>query len=295
MRHKWMATLFVAGLACAALPAFARAKTVEIVAGENFYGDVAQQIAGPGAHVTGILSNPDTDPHLFEADPSTARAMAGADIVIENGADYDPWMAKLLQVGGSKTQALIVVSELTHRQTGANPHLWWDPATMPAVARALTDALVKADPAGKAQYEQRLATFLASLKPVHDKIAALRAHYAGEPVTATEPVFGYMAAAIGLRMRNERFQLAVMNDTEPSAADTAAYETDLKDHRVRLFIYNSQASDSAAERLLGIAKASGVPVIGVTETEPVGPNFQTWQLSTLNRLGDALGSETAAK
>ncbi len=123
----------------------------------------------------------------------------------------------------------------------------------------------------------------------------MRARYAGEPVTATEPVFGYMAAAVGLRMRNERFQLAVMNDTEPSAADTAAYETDLKDHRVRLFIYNSQASDSAAERLLGIARASGVPVIGVTETKPAGTKFQTWQLSTLNRLGDALGSETAAK
>jgi zinc/manganese transport system substrate-binding protein len=221
--------------------------------------------------------------------------MAGADIVIENGAEYDPWMAKLLQVGSGKPQTLIVVSALTHRKTGANPHLWWDPATMPAVARALTAALVKVDPAGKTQYEQRLATFLASLKPVHDKIVALRARYAGEPVTATEPVFGYMAAAIGLRMRNERFQLAVMNDTEPSAADTAAYETDLKDHRVRLFIYNSQASDSAAERLLGIAKTSGVPVIGVTETEPVGLNFQTWQFSTLNRLGDALGSETAAK
>src|ERR1700710_73276 len=127
MRHKWMATLFVAGLACAALPAFARAKTVEIVAGENFSGEVAQQIAGPGAHVTAILSNPDTDPHLFEADPSTARAMAGADIVIENGADYDPWMARLLRATSHQPAALIDAADLTHRRTGANPHLWWDP------------------------------------------------------------------------------------------------------------------------------------------------------------------------
>jgi zinc/manganese transport system substrate-binding protein len=261
---------------------------VSIVAGENFYGDVAGQIAGPGVQVTSILSNPDTDPHLFEADPATARAIARADIVIENGADYDPWMEKLLGAAGGHTRHVIIASVLTHRAVGANPHLWWDPQTMPAVARAITDALIATDPAGRAGYEQRLAVFLDSLTPIHEKIAALRKVYAGEPVTATEPVFGYMATAVGLTMRNERFQWAVMNDTEPSAADTAAYEEDLTGHHVRLFIYNSQASDSAADRLLGIARKAGVPVIGVTETEPPALTFQTWQSSTLDKLGAAL-------
>jgi len=267
---------------------------VSIVAGENFYGDVAGQIAGPGAQITSILSNPDTDPHLFEADPATARAIARADIIIENGADYDPWMEKLLGAGGSHPHQVIVASVLTHRAVGANPHLWWDPQTMPIVARAIADALIKTDPAGRAGYEARLTVFLASLTPVHDKIAALRKAYAGEPVTATEPVFGYMATAVGLTMRNERFQWAVMNDTEPSAADTAAYEEDLTGHHVRLFIYNSQASDSAAERLLGIARKAGVPVIGVTETEPPGLTFQTWQRSTLDTLGVALAQPVKA-
>jgi zinc/manganese transport system substrate-binding protein len=290
MRAGLMATFFAAGLGFG-LPyaAQAQAKTIQIVAAENFYGDMAKQLAGPQAKVTAILSNPDTDPHLFEADPSTARAIAGADIVIENGADYDPWMAKLLQATSHQPAALINAADLTHRKAGANPHLWWDPVTMPAVATATATALTEADPGNKAVYDQRLAAFLASLDPIHAKIAALRAQYAGTPVTATEPVFGYMAAALGLIMRNERFQWAVMNDTEPSAADTAAYETDLKEHRVRLFIYNSQASDSAADRLLGIAKASGVAVIGVTETQPVA-NFQTWQLGTLDKLGAALAS-----
>jgi zinc/manganese transport system substrate-binding protein len=272
----------------------ALAAGVSIVAGENFYGDVAGQIAGPGAQVTSILSNPDTDPHLFEADPSTARAMARADIIIENGADYDPWMAKLLSAAGGKTHHVIVASVLTHRAVGANPHLWWDPKTMPAVARAIADELIATDPAGRSGYEARLAAFLQSLKPIHAKIATLRAAYLGEPVTATEPVFGYMATAVGLTMRDERFQWAVMNDTEPSAADTAAYEKDLTGHHVRLFIYNSQASDSAAERLLGIAKASGVPVIGVTETQPPGFTFQSWQSSTLDKLGAALAQASKA-
>src|ERR1700710_2523778 len=105
----------------------AQAKTIQIVAAENFYADVARQLAGPQAKVTAILSNPDTDPHLFEADPSTARAIARADIVIENGADYDPWMARLLRATSHQPAALIDAADLTHRRTGANPHLWWDP------------------------------------------------------------------------------------------------------------------------------------------------------------------------
>ena len=89
---------------------------------------------------------------------------------------------------------------------------------------------------------------------------------AGLPVTATEPVFGPMAEALGLTMRNQRFQLAMMNDTEPSARDVAAFESDLKERKVKVLIYNSQVSEKLTERLRDIAKRAKVPVIGVTET-----------------------------
>jgi zinc/manganese transport system substrate-binding protein len=118
----------------------------------------------------------------------------------------------------------------------------------------------------------------------------MKRRYAGLPVTATEPVFGYMATALGLSMRNQRFQLAVMNDTEPSAADTAAFERDLKTHKVRVLLYNKQASDSAVERLLGIARAAKIPVVGVTETEPAGMTYQQWMLSQLAALDAALAT-----
>ena len=115
---------------------------------------------------------------------------------------------------------------------------------------------------------------------------------AGSTVTATEPVFGYMAAALGFRMRNERFQLAVMNDAEPRASDVAAFETDLREHAVRLLFYNSQATDAAAQRLVRIARQSKVPVVGVTETEPSGKNYQDWIMSELDAVAQAL-SDTA--
>ena len=285
IRGVALATL-LAGLGGAA--ASAGAPPLAIVAAENVYGDVAEQIARPDATVTSILSNPAQDPHMFEASPSVARDLANARIVVANGAEYDPWIDKLLGASRSATRTTITVAELVHARPGGNPHLWYDPATMPAYAQALAAALAAADPAHKAGYEARRQTFLASLRPLDDKVRALREKIAGTPVTATEPVFGPMAAALGLAMRNERFQIAVMNDTEPSAADVAAFEDDLRGHRVKLLLYHSQASDEAAQRLLGIAQAEKIPVVGVTETEPPGTHFQDWMLGELDAVAAAL-------
>ena len=272
-------------------PAAAAAPRLTIVAAENFYADVAGQLAGGRAEVTSVLSNPDQDPHLFEASPAVARALAAARIAVANGADYDPWMAKLLAATPEAGRRVIVVADLVGARAGDNPHLWYDPRTMPAYARALSAALAATDPANQAEYGRLLQRFTASLAPLQARVAALRARYAGVAVTATEPVFGDMAATLGLVMRNQRFQLAVMNDTEPAAGDVAAFETDLRQHRVRLLIYNSQASDAAAQRLLAIARAAGIPVLGVTETEPAGRSYQHWMLATLDGLDAALAGK----
>ncbi len=270
----------------------AAAAPVPIVAAENFYGDVAHQLAGPNAKVKSILQNPDQDPHLFEASPSVGRELSAARIVVESGADYDPWMQKLLQAAKSSDRQVIVVADLAGKKAGDNPHIWYDPSVIAVYARVLSAVLAQDDPDHRAEYEQRLETFLHSLAPLNQKIAVMRARYAGQPVTATEPVFGYMAAAIGLVMRNERFQLAVMNESEPRASDVAAFEDDLRQHRVRVLLYNSQATDAAAKRLLAIARKSKVPVVGVSETEPPEETWQVWMMSQLDALDQALSVPT---
>ncbi len=266
---------------------------VKLVAAENFYGNVAHQIGGPRVEVTSVLSNPDQDPHLFETSPAVLRQLAAARIVIYNGADYDPWMPKLLKATPRPRRIAIVAADLVHKRASDNPHLWYDPPTMPAVARALAAALAKADPGHAADYQARLATFLASLKPLNDKIAAIAKKYGGAPVTASEPVFGYMAAALGLKMRNEKFQLSIMNDTEPSARDVATFERDLKDHKVRVLFYNKQASDKIVLHLVEIARAAKVPVVGVTETVPPGMTFQDWMASALSDTEKALAGPSS--
>jgi len=261
-----------------------------VVAAENFYGDIARQIGGDRVDVTSIMSNPDQDPHLFETSPGVVRQVADAQIVIYNGADYDAWMEKLLNVSPRPNRTAVVVAELTGTKAGQNPHLWYDPSTMPKVARALADAFSKADAAHAADFAARLDTFLASLKPLNDKVEAIAKKYGGATVTASEPVFGYMAAALKLKMRNERFQMAIMNDTEPSARNVAAFEQDLRSHKVRMMFYNKQASNKAVQRLVDIAHESKIPVVGVTETQPSGVSFQEWMLRQLNDTEKALMS-----
>jgi zinc/manganese transport system substrate-binding protein len=261
---------------------------ISIVAAENFYADVAQQIGGPEVEVTSILNNPDADPHLFEASPSVARALAAAGIVIFNGVAYDPWAEKLLAAAPIRQREVINVAELVGRKPGDNPHIWYDPKTMPALAEALAATLSRADPAQRTDYQQRLGRFRQSLQPIETKIAALRSRLAGTPVTATEPVFDYMLAALGMRVRDMKFQVSVMNNTEPSASDIAGFEDDLRSHRVRLLVYNSQASDPAARRMVEIAKASDIPVVGATETEPPGKNYQEWMEGELDAVDRAI-------
>jgi zinc/manganese transport system substrate-binding protein len=261
---------------------------VSVVAAENFYGDVARQIGGDRVAVTSIMSNPDQDPHLFETTPGVVKEIAAAQIAILNGADYDPWMAKLISVTPRSGRTVIDVAKLVGKKAGDNPHLWYDPATMPAAAKALAETFGKADPAHAQDYAAHLTAFLNSLKPLDEKVATIRQKYSGAAVTASEPVFGYMASALGLKMRNERFQLSIMNDTEPSAHDVAAFERDLKERKVKVMFYNKQASDKAVQRLVELARKSKIPVIGVTETMPAGVSYQDWMLGELGDTEKAL-------
>ncbi|MGC1790860.1 MAG: zinc ABC transporter substrate-binding protein [Pseudolabrys sp.] len=271
-----------------AVPALAAEEQIAVVATENFYGDIARQIGGDRVAVVSIMSNPDQDPHLFETTPATVRQIAKAQIVIVNGANYDPWMEKLLAATPRAGRVVITAADLTGRKAGDNPHLWYDPATMPAVATAFADALTKTDTVHASDYAARLKATLETLERITARVAQLKAKHAGAAVTATEPVFGPMAEALGLTMRNQRFQLAMMNDTEPSARDLAAFERDLKERKVRVLIYNSQVSEKLTERLREIAIRSKVPVVGVTETMPANTSFQDWVLGELDALDKAL-------
>lgn len=288
MKHLLFAA---AAFAAVALPA--HAAPINILAAENFYGQAAQAVGGDRVAVESVIVAPGTDPHDYDPTPSVARHVANARIVIMNGADYDPWMARLVDANQVAGRTVIDVAALAGHKPGDNPHVWYDPKAMPAMVKALTADLVTLDPAGKDGYEQRRDAFLASLAPIAARAAEMRQKYAGTPVVATEPVFGYMAEALGLKMENEAFQTAVMNETEPAASDVAAMENAIRERKVKVLFYNSQVEDAFTRNLAALAKSSGVPLVPVTETEPEGKSFPQWMLETLDATAKALDHKTS--
>jgi len=257
-----------------------RAAILNIVAAENFYGGVARQIAGNSADVTSILSNPNQDPHEFTTDAATARAVADADIVIYNGLGYDDWMNRLLGVQGKPGRNVIRVADLIGAKAGDNPHIWYDPRTMPVLAAKLAEIL---------KQPENLAAFQKEMVAVTSKIAQIKSAHRGTVVTATEPVFGYMVSALGFKMENYSFQLAVMNDTEISFQQASDFEKSLHDKSMKILFYNSQVTDPVTQRVQEIAKKIGVAVIGVTETQPPdAKNYADWMLAELNQVETAL-------
>src|SRR5215472_4914544 len=281
---------FLAGglIALFAAASPAHGDPLSIVAAESVYGDIARQIGGAEVTVTSILANPNQDPHEFEASASTARAIADAGLVIHNGAGYDPWAPRLLAASKGKRREVIEVAALLRKKAGDNPHFWYDAAAMSALASTLAAKMTELDAAHGPGYAERALAFEASIARLRERIGALRNKHAGTPVTATEPVFDYMAEALGLKMRNGRFQLAVMNGTEPSAAAITLFEQDLRTHAVKLLLYNTQTTQALAQRMRAIAKEAGVPVVAITETVPQDQSYQAWMLVQLEALDRAL-------
>ena len=232
----------------------------------------------------------DDDPHLFEASAATARALSDAKIVIDNGADYDPWMEKLLAANNAPGRREIRVASLVHENSSDNSRLWYNPATVRALANALTIDFAIVDPAHRIEYQRAGTAFLAGLESLNAKIAAMRGKYADSSVVALEPAFGAMADFLGLKVHNGRFASSSMKKPELSSADVADFESDLKSYKVKLMLYNAQASDPAVQRLLQIARQEKIPVVGVSEAKPANMTYQQWIIDQLDAIDRALAS-----
>jgi zinc/manganese transport system substrate-binding protein len=267
------------------------AATVAIVAGENEYGNVAAQIGGPYVTVYSVDSNPNTDPHTYEATPSVAEKIAKANLLIENGLGYDTFMDSLASASPSSARQVINVAHLLGLADNTpNPHLWYDPKTMPAVAQALVTDLSTLDPAHAPTFQANETKFVASLKPWMDAIAAFRAEHPGTAAAVTEPVADYMLEAMGIHIVTPfQFQADIMNGTDPSPQDVSLEKGFLTKHQVRVFCYNQQVTDPLTDSIRQSALRAGIPVVAVYETMPVpGYDYQTWMMAELDAIQRAV-------
>ncbi|MDA8296368.1 MAG: zinc ABC transporter substrate-binding protein [Actinomycetota bacterium] len=267
------------------------AQPIAIVAAENQYGNVARQVGGAAVRVTSIEDNPNTDPHTFEVSARVAQQIAGARLVIENGLGYDSFVSKIEQAAPSRARKTIVVQRLLHLAPSTpNPHLWYRPDAMPALAKALAGALAGIEPAKAATFQRRAARFIASLGPWKAALAAIKRRFGGSGVAVTEPVGNYLLRAAGLKVKTPfSLQTAVMNGLDPSPQDVAIEEALFSRHEVKVFVYNVQVTDSLTAQFLADAAHAHIPVVGVYETMPIpGFTYQSWMLAETRALERAL-------
>lgn len=273
----------------------AAADTIHAVGVENEYANVISQIGGKYVEVSAIESNPNTDPHTFEASPAVAREIAAAQLVVRNGVGYDSWAKKILAADPNPKRQVIVVQDLLHLPDSTkNPHLWYKPETMPAVVKAVAASLSKLDPAHAAFFKANVQKFDASLKPWYAAIASFKAKYPHTPVAVTEPVADYMLQAAGCDLKTPwNLQAAIMNGTDPAPQDVSIQNQLFKNHQVKVFLYNQQVTDSLTASFLNNAKAAHIPVVGVYETMPTGYTYQSWMLAEVNALRAAVENGTS--
>lgn len=277
--------------ACTTAPPANAEPVLNVLGAENFYADLLAQIGGTHVKATSLLNDPNTDPHEYEASPAAAKAVADARLVIVNGMGYDAFMRKLLDASPRPGRITIDVQTTLGRPDDENAHVWYDPATMPKVAAEVTAALARLDPQSAAYFQANERAYLASLKAVDDRIAALKTRYDGTPVAFTEPVAAYLAAAIGLRVLTpEGFQRAIEQGVDPAPADLAAERDLITGGKVKALLFNSQVTTPVTKSIRELAVANGIPVVGVAETMPPSyASYQEWMLGQLGDLERALG------
>ena len=268
---------------------------VQVVAAENFWGSIASQVGGNRVKVTSIITNPDTDPHDYEPKPTDARLVANAKYVIVNGAGYDPWGQKLLDANPVEGRKVLNIGDLVGKHEGDNPHLWYSPEYVTQVAKQITTDLESLDPADTTYFEQQNKQFnTVTLKPYHQLIGGIKQKYQGTPVGSTESIFVYMANALGLNLTTPpAFMKAIAENQDPTAADKATFDQQIAQKQIKVLVYNKQTVTPDTTALEQKAQASGIPIVGITETlAPPTLSFQVWQDKQLQALQQALAKST---
>jgi zinc/manganese transport system substrate-binding protein len=266
---------------------------LQVVAAENFWGSLISQLGGSRVQVLSIVSDPNADPHEYESNADNARAVANADYVIENGAGYDSWMDQLLSAGGKPGRIVLNVADLLGKKDGDNPHFWYDPAYVNTVIARMESDLITLDPADKAYFQQQYAALQAALAPYQNRVASIKQQFAGTKVGATESIFVYPAAALGLDLVSPgAFMDAIDEGNDPPAASVVQFEQLIQSGQIKVLLYNEQTVTPITENIKKLAADQDIPIVGITETiQPPDASFEDWMNGELIAIENALNAK----
>ena len=265
---------------------------LNVVAAENFYGDIVKQLGGSRVNVVSILSDPNIDPHEYEASAQNAIAIQKADLVIENGLGYDAWMDKLLSASPNPHRIVLTAGNVADHKLPDNPHVWYGLDNILSIAQSITGELKQLDSTDVTLFERNLTAFQQSIKPLQQMLIDLRARYNGVPVALTETIYLYQTEPIGLKVLTPfEFEKAIAEGNDPPADTVIAANDQISQKQVKVLIYNQQTVSPITTNLQNAAQKLHIPIIPVTETMPLGNTYQSWMKEQLTALQQALSRQ----
>ena len=308
-----ISALALAGCSSTA-PAAEETTGLSVIASTNVYGSIAEAIGGDLITVTSLITSAAQDPHSYEASAQDQLALSKADLVIENGGGYDPFIDTLLSaasseasvVNASEASGLLEGDEHSEEEhadeaateddheghdhiEGFNEHVWYSFHGVEHVAEAIAEQLSALDADNAAVYEANLADFTAEIETLEATAEALHADTEGLGAAITEPVPLYLLEAAGFTNRTpEEFSEAIEEGTDVAPA-VLAETLDLFDSgSVALLAYNSQTASSETEQVRAAAEENGVAIVEFTETMPDGADYVSWMTDNLSALSAAV-------
>ena len=278
--------------------AAARPGVIVAIGAESQYADVIAQVGGKYVRAGAIMSNPSTDPHTFEASIAVARQIGAAQLVVQNGLGYDAFMTTIENATPNAGRTVLDVQRLLKLPDSTpNPHLWYDPATMPRVAAAVAAELARLQPRHARYFARNASIFARQLAAWDRALDSFKSAHASVPVASTEPVADYLLKAAGAdNLTPWTFQADVMNGVDPSPQDVATERALLAGRKVAALVYNEQVTDPLTESLITLADRYHIPVVGVYETMPEpGYDYQSWMLAETAALRQAVEHHISAE
>ncbi len=220
---------------------------------------VVERIGGPRVVVEALVQ-PGQDPHTYEPTPRQVSGLSDAKLYFRVGMGFeDALVDRMSSMRGLRVvdtrQGIELQPMEEYQEEGLDPHVWMDPLLVRRQALTIRDALVAADPEGRAAYEAGHESLVKDLEAVHQEVAAALAPYRGRELLVYHPAFGYFAAAYGLK------QVAVeTGGKEPSARELARLIDLAKSRRVRVVFVQPQFSQAGARSVADAIGGAVVPV-----------------------------------
>ncbi|MFT4136074.1 metal ABC transporter solute-binding protein, Zn/Mn family [Microbacterium sp.] len=288
--------------------------TLQVVASTNVYGDLASTVGGDLVEVTSIIASISQDPHEYESTAQDQLAISQADLVIDNGGGYDPFLDALLESSGSDAVVLTAAelspdwpgeddhdhsddAEATEEADedghdhieGFNEHVWYDPHTMSELVTEIGHELGELDEANAETYEKNAAALAAQIEGLETGLADLKAAHEGEKIFVTEPVPLYLTGAAGLvNATPEAFSEAVEEGQDVPPATLLEATGILAAGDIRTVIVNAQTGGAETTEVVKVAGEQGIPVLEFTELIPDGETYVSWMQQNIDELAGTL-------